>query len=143
MNTPLVQKVPSHVTPSSPHGGYNRGNELFLSLTLSLYTGSHYSHNTTIMFHTQTVFALSHIYTHMTFGLFTYMAPRGSLEHIHICFPSNRSREVTTGPLVIQFFSRPIRRDLFPNIDHSSGVVGWNGFFYPIYFFSFYLMLFY
>ena len=87
-------------TPSSPHGGYNGGNNLFLShthtLTLLLYTGSRYSHNTTIMFHTSTVFALSHIYTHMTFKLFTHMAPRGSLEHIHMC-PFQLVGKITTG----------------------------------------------
>ena len=91
-------------------GGYNRGNDLFLSLTLSNSTQLHSVtniHNFTTTYHS---FALSHIYTHMTFGLFTHIAPGGSLEHIHICVPSSRL------PLGLQSSgSRPIRRDLFPN----------------------------
>ena len=42
-------------------------------------------------------FALSHIYTNMTFGLFTHIAPGGSLEHIHICVPSSRSGRLPPG----------------------------------------------
>ena len=42
-------------------------------------------------------FALGHIYTNMTFGLFTNIAPVGSLEHIYIYVPSIRG-EVLTGP---------------------------------------------
>ena len=37
---------------------------------------------------TTNCFALSHIYTHMTFGLFTHVASRGSLAHIHVCVSS-------------------------------------------------------
>ena len=76
-------------TPSSLRGGYNRGNDLSLSLslTLSMYTVTHTLYNQ----HHNNRVALSHIYTHMTFGLFTHMAPRSSLEHIHISVPSNRS----------------------------------------------------
>ena len=59
----------------------------------------------------------------MTFGLFTHMAPRGSLEHIHICVPSNQPRKVTTGPLIIRFFTRLIRRDLFPNKKFINGLI--------------------
>ena len=104
-------------TSTSPHGGYNGGKNLFLSLTHShsIHKSALYTYNYKSVQQPQTIFALSHIYTHMTFGLFTHMAPRGSLERIHVCVPSNRLREVTTGPLVIRFFSRPIRRDLFPN----------------------------
>ena len=71
--------------------GYNRGNDLFLSLSLSLYKVTLYIN----LLHTK--LALSHIYTHMTFGLFTHIAPRGSLEHIHICIPSNRSGRLPPG----------------------------------------------
>ena len=42
----------------------------------------------------------------MTFGLFTYMAPRGSLEHIYICVPSNRSEDhhqVLDHPVLLNF----------------------------------------
>ena len=64
------------VAPFSPHDGYNGGNELSLSLSLSLYlclyTHALYNYK---MFNNFT-FALSHIYTHMTFRLFTHMAPR-------------------------------------------------------------------
>ena len=42
-------------------------------------------------------FALSHIYTHMTFELFTHIAPGGSLEHIHICLPSSRLERLPPG----------------------------------------------
>ena len=80
-------------TSTSPHGGYNGGNNLFLSLSLchshsrsvSIHSFALYTYNYII------VFALSHIYTHMTFGLFTHMASRSSLAHIHVCVPSKRS----------------------------------------------------
>ena len=73
-------------TPSSPHGGYSGGSDLSLSLTLtlslSLYTVALYTHTTTfnnsksVQLH-MTVFALSHIYTHMTFrAIYTY-GPKG------------------------------------------------------------------
>ena len=46
---------------------------------------------------TTTLFALGHIYTNMTFGLFTNIAPNGLTETcLHIC-PIIRS-EVLTGP---------------------------------------------
>ena len=38
---------------------------------------------------TQKVFALGHIYTNMTFKVFTNVAPMGSLEHIYIYVPSS------------------------------------------------------
>ena len=41
--------------------------------------------------------ALSHIYTHMTFGLFTHIAPGGYIEHIHISVPYNRSGRLPPG----------------------------------------------
>ena len=47
--------------------------------------------------------ALSHIYTYMTFGLFTHVSP------------SNRSGRIGTGSSVIRFSLTSIRRDLFPN----------------------------
>ena len=49
------------------------------------------------------VCALSHIYTYMTFGLFTYLSP------------SNRSGRIETGSSVFWFSLTSIRRDLFPN----------------------------
>ena len=62
-----------------------------------------------------TSFSLSHIYTHMTFGLiYTYGPPRDSQEHMHASVLFRPVGEVTFGPLIIRF-SRPIRRDLFPN----------------------------
>ena len=89
-------------TPSSPHGGYNEAttsSSLSLSHTHththSRYTVTHYTTNTTTI--NTLVFDLSHIYTHMTFGLFTHMAPRGSQEHIYICVPSNRSGGLPPG----------------------------------------------
>ena len=42
-------------------------------------------------------FALGYIYTNMTFGLFTNVAPVGSQEYIYIYVPSIRG-EVLTGP---------------------------------------------
>ena len=78
--------------PSSPRGGYNGGNDLStLSLSVSIHSYALYTYNYKKVFNHINCFALSHIYTHMTFGLFTHVAPRGSLEHIHICVPSNRS----------------------------------------------------
>ena len=58
--------------------------------------------------------SLGHIYTNMTFGLFTNVAPVGSMEtYLHICpfHPRRGSYRACT----IRFFSLPIRRDLFPN----------------------------
>ena len=80
---------------ASPTDGYNKGNDLFLTLTHSLYTVTlyiNYYNDTT----NTTKFTLGHIYTNMTFGLFTNMAPVGSLEHIYIYVPSIRG-EVLTG----------------------------------------------
>ena len=78
-----------------------------LSLSHSLYTVTHTMNirNSTTTIYNK--FALSHIYTHMTFGLFTNIDPGGSLERIHICVPSSRSGEVTTGPSIIRFSSHP------------------------------------
>ena len=61
------------------------------SLSLCHYTQLRSIHIYAITPLQQKRFALSHIYTHMTFGLFTHMVPRGSLEHIHVCVPYNRS----------------------------------------------------
>ena len=87
---------------ASPTGGYNRGNDLFLSisLSLSLYTTTMYINirNTSSLQHTHFYrVALSHIDTNMTFGLFTHIAPGGCLEHIHICVPSSRSGRLPPG----------------------------------------------
>ena len=101
-------------TRSSPHGGYNGGNDLSLSLTLSLYTHARQL-LTTKMQQQHFMFALSHIYTHMTFGLFTHMAPRGPQEHIYICVPSNRLGGTPPGLRSSGSPKLPIRRDLFPN----------------------------
>ena len=62
-----------------------RQQPLSLSLSHSLYSYALCTYNYKSVQQQQTVFALSHIYTHMTFGLFTHMAPRGSLGHIHEC----------------------------------------------------------
>ena len=97
--------VKNHYERRIQQWGKHRGNDLLhpffatrrlqwrqrsLSLSLSLYSYTHVV-QLTMMFHTHNYFALSHIYTHMTFGLFTHMAPIGSLEHNHVCVPSNRS----------------------------------------------------
>ena len=99
---------------ASPAGGYNRGNDL--SISLSLYTVTLYINirNTTSTTHSHNnKVSLSHIYTNMTFGLFSHIAPGGSLEHIHIFVPSSRSGRLPPG--LQSSGSRPIRRDLFPN----------------------------
>ena len=70
---------------------------LSLSHALSLCTQLHTHCTTTNVQQLLTVFALSHIYTQMTFGLFTHMAPRGSLGHIYICVPFNRSKGLPSG----------------------------------------------
>ena len=74
-----------------------RQRPLSLSLALSnLFTKfPHYSHNAPTNYIHK--LALSHIYTHMTFGLFTHIAPRGSLEHILICVPSSQSGRLPPG----------------------------------------------
>ena len=67
-------------TSTSPRGGYNGGNDLSISLSLShshvvtlctvtLYTLTYKSATTTTF-----MFALSNIYTYMTFGLFTHLS---------------------------------------------------------------------
>ena len=67
--------------------------EATTSLSLSLYTVTHTMHIQLqkVFNNNLNCFALTHIYTHMTFGLFTHMAPMGSLGHIYVCVPSNRS----------------------------------------------------
>ena len=77
-------------TPSSPHDGYNGGNDLSLCHYTQLRAIHIYQQP--IMFNNINYFALSHIYTHMTFGLFTHMAPRGSLRtHSRMCPFQTRS----------------------------------------------------
>ena len=80
---------------SPPPGGYSRGNDLFLSLSLS--SSYAQSYITPTLHHYYTKFYLSHIYTNMMFGLFTNIAPMGSQEHIYIYVPSIEG-EVLTGP---------------------------------------------
>ena len=82
---------------ASPPSGYNKGNNLFLSLSLfsvcSCALNYRHNDNHTINYTSLTIkFALGHIYTSMTFGLFTNMAPMGSLEHIYIYVPSSGER---------------------------------------------------
>ena len=94
-----------------------RHRPLSLSHALSVYTVTHYSHNTTLqqLNNRQSNIALSHIYTNMTFGLFTHIAPGGgSLEHIHICVPSSRSGRL---PPSLQSSSRvPSGGTCFPTL---------------------------
>ena len=85
-----------------------------LTLTLSLYTHARQL-LTTKMQQQHFMFALSHIYTHMTFGLFAHMAPRCPQEHIYICVPSNRLGGTSPGLRSSGSPKLPIRRDLFPN----------------------------
>ena len=83
---------------ASPTGGYNRGNDLFLTLSRSVTVHS-YTHTQKYMTFQQhyNKFSLSHIYTNMTFELFTPVAPRGALEHIHIFVSSNNSGRSPSG----------------------------------------------
>ena len=76
-----------------------RQQPLSISHTLSIHSYALYIniHNYSIQQHFSNKFALSHIYTNMTFGLFTHIAPGGSLEHIHICVPSSRSGRLPPG----------------------------------------------
>ena len=63
---------------------YNEGDtqrQRPLPLSLCRYTHALYNYKNAT---TSKMFALSHIYTYMTFGLFIHMAPRGSQEHIYI-----------------------------------------------------------
>jgi hypothetical protein len=62
---------------------------LYIALSLSL-SLTHYTEVTPITLSSSFEFALGHIYTNMTFRLFTYIAPVGSLEHIYIYVPSIR-----------------------------------------------------
>ena len=106
-------------TSTSPHGGYNRGNDLYVSLSLSLslscchslysyalYTNLKSATTTTFMF------SLSHIYTYMTFGLFTHVSlPIGRTDRNRVldhpvlpifssggtCFPTEREGENARG----------------------------------------------
>ena len=76
-----------------PRGGYNGGNDL--SLSHSLYTVMLCTHNNATT--TPNVFAPSHIYTHMTFRLFTHMAPRGlTRTHSRMC-PFQPVGRISTG----------------------------------------------
>ena len=86
-------------------GGYNGGNYLFLSLslTLYLYTRAIQLLYKSIQQHIK-VCALSHIYTYMTFGLFTYLS--------FLIGRTNRNRVIRTGPSVFRFSLTSIRRDL-------------------------------
>ena len=107
----------TYYTPSSPHGGYNRGNDLFLSLCLSLCTQllTFYIIQQTTMFNNIIIGCpKSYLYSY-DFRAIQRYSPRGSLEHIHGRAPSGQSGTVTTGTSNIRFFTRPIRRDLFPN----------------------------
>ena len=99
---------------TSPHGGYNEATtSLSLSHALSVHSYTHYTHTTTNCSTTNFTFALSHIYIHMTFGLFTLMAPRGPQEHIYTCVSFQSVGRITTG--LSGSPKLPIRRDLFPN----------------------------
>ena len=63
-----------------------------LSLSFALYNSCN---NATIMATTlPKLFALGHIYSNMNLGLFTNIAPMGSLEHIYIYVPSSGSHRV-------------------------------------------------
>ena len=68
-------------------------------------------------------FVLSHIYTNMTFKLFTHVAPRGSLEHIHICVPSNRSGRSPPGLQSSGSSNFPSRGTYFPTISLTTTFV--------------------
>ena len=81
---------------------------LSLSLSLTLYLCTRAIQLTLQMYQQHLkVCALSHIYTYMTFGLFTHVSP------------SNRSGRIGTRSSVIWFSLTSIRRDLFPNTHHA------------------------
>ena len=89
-----------------------RQRPLTISLSLSLYTVTHpmHIHTTTQKKRFNqplTLFALSHIYTHMTFGLFTHMTPRGPTRaHLHMCpLPISREdhRRALDHPVLLNF----------------------------------------
>ena len=71
-NNEDIQRQRPLVLFFATRGGYSWGNDLSLSLTLSLYTRT-IQLLTTIISYTM-FFALSHIYTYMTFGLFTHVS---------------------------------------------------------------------
>ena len=79
-------------------GDYNGGNDLCLSHSHALSIHSYMHTIQLMMFNNSNCFALSHIDRHMNFGLFTHMAPRGSLTDIYICVPFQSVGRITTGP---------------------------------------------
>ena len=81
-------------TPSSPHVAVTVEATTSFRLSLSLVLTTHTLYNYLQKCNNNFTFALRHIYTHMTFGLFTDMAPRG-LQSVG---------KITTGPLIIRFF---------------------------------------
>ena len=84
--------------PSSPHGGYNRGNDLFFSLTpLSIHRFSLFTHNITIMFNNINCFyPKSYLYTYDFRTIYTY-GPKGlTRTHSHMC-PFQPVGRITTG----------------------------------------------
>ena len=116
-------KATTSCTPSSPHTAVTMEATTSFSLCVCRshchYMQLHINYTTNnVQLHT--IFALSHIYTHMTFGLFTHMAPRGSLEHIHICVPSNLSGRSPPGLL-----SFPSGGNCFPTESTTKRPLPW------------------
>ena len=74
-------------TPSLPHAAVTVEATTSLSLYLSHTVIVHTRYITYLqMCNNNFTFALSHIYTHMTFRLFTLMAPKGPTRtHLHMC----------------------------------------------------------
>ena len=87
-----------------------------LCLSLSRYPctqlHAHYTTNNVKTFYC--FFPKSYLYTYDFQAIYTY-GPKGlNRTHSRMC-PFQPAEEVTTGTLIIRFFSRLIRRDMFPN----------------------------
>ena len=84
---------------------------LYTQLRSKLYHANNYS--VCSYTHSYVKFAVGHIYTNMTFGLFTNIALVGSQEHIYIYVPSIRG-EVLTGPATSGSSHFPFGGTCFP-----------------------------
>ena len=71
------------------------------------------------------MFSLGHIYTNMTFGLFTNIAPVGSQEHIYIYVASIHG-EVLTGPATSGSSHFPSGGTCFLTQTHARVLLGWE-----------------
>ena len=117
--TTLVLRLQKISLYQDYNNGAQRQQPLLLSFSVSSYTLNYIT--TTIIIqptlHTHTIkFALGHIYTNMTFMLFTNVALMGSQEHIYMYVPSIRG-EVLTGPATSGSAHFPSGGTCFPTHD--------------------------